>query len=83
MFAEEQDVWNGAGFAGLDETMLECTRGGVGQQACVYLPANFFWLLHETVAVSGGLPPISIALTEQTRLPVPPKPFRPTIFITR
>jgi hypothetical protein len=74
MLAEEQDVWDGAGFAGFDELMLQCARGRVRQEPCVYLPADFFWVVHETVAVSGGLPPISITLTAQTRLPTLPKP---------
>jgi hypothetical protein len=74
MFAEEQDVWNGAGFVGFDELMLQRAGWGVGQDARVYLPADFFWVVHETVAVSGGLPPISIALTAQARLPMLPKP---------
>jgi hypothetical protein len=75
MLAEEQDIRNGAGFAGFDELMLKRAGGDVGQKACVYLPANFSWVVHETVAVFGGLPPISIALTAQARLPVPPKPL--------
>jgi hypothetical protein len=75
MLAEEQDVWDGAGFAGFDELMLERAGWGVGQEACVYLPADFLWVLHETVAVSGGLPPISIALTSQASLPMLPKPL--------
>jgi hypothetical protein len=82
MLAEEQDVGNGSGFAGFDELMLECARGSVGQQACVHLPADFLWVLHETVAVSGGLPPISIALTAQARLPMRPKPLL-QIFLSR
>jgi hypothetical protein len=75
MFTEEQDVWDGAGFAGFDELMLERAGWCVGQEACVYLPADFFWVVHETVTVSGGLPPISMVLTAQARLPVPPKPL--------
>jgi hypothetical protein len=75
MLAEEQDVWDDAGFAGFDKLMLKRAGWGVRQEACVYVPANFFRLLHETVAVSGGLPPISVALTAQARLPVPPKPL--------
>ena len=61
-------------FAGFDEPMLERAGWGVRQEACVYLPADFFWVVHESVAVSGGLPPISIALTAQARLPMLPKP---------
>jgi hypothetical protein len=76
MLTEEQDVWNGAGLAGFDESMLERAGWCVGQEACVYLPADFFWVIHETVAVSGGLPPISIALTAQARLTVPLKPLQ-------
>jgi hypothetical protein len=83
MLAEEQDVWNGAGFAGFDELMLERAGGGVGQEACVYLPADFFWVVHETVAVSGGLPPISIALTAQARLPMLPKSLLQIFSIAR
>ena len=75
VLAEEQDVGNGAGLAGFDELLLERACWGVGQHACVYLPADFFWLLHETIAVSGGLPPISIAITAQARLPMLPKPL--------
>jgi hypothetical protein len=74
MLAEEQDVGNSAGFAGFDELMLERAGLGVGQEARVYLPADFFWVVHETVAVSGGLPPISVAITAQARLPMLPKP---------
>ena len=47
MLAEQQHVWNGAGFAGFDELMLQFARGAVGEQACVHLPADFFWVLHE------------------------------------
>jgi hypothetical protein len=83
VLAEEQDVWDGAGFAGFDELVLQCARRGVGQEACVYLPADFFWLLHETVAVSGGLPPISVALTPQARLPMPPKPLLQIFSVAR
>jgi hypothetical protein len=83
MLAEEQDVWNGAGFAGFDELMLERAGWGVGQEACVYLPADFLWALHETVAVSGGLPPISIALTAQARLPMLPKPLLQIFLVAR
>src|SRR5271163_960354 len=75
VLAEEQDVWDGAGFAGFDELILERAGCGVGQEACVHLPASFFWLLHETVAVFGGSPPIRIALTAQARLPMLPKPL--------
>jgi|SRR5580658_1871864 hypothetical protein len=82
MLAEEQDVWDCAGFAGFDELMLELAGEGVGQEVCVYVPTDFFWLLHETVAISGGLPPISVALTAQARLPAPPKPL-PQIFPSR
>ena len=82
MLAEEQDVRDRAGFTGFHESTLQGAGGSVGQQPCVHLPANFFWMVHESVAISGGLPPISIALTAQARLPVPPKPFRPTFFIT-
>jgi hypothetical protein len=75
MLAEEQDVRDDSGFAGFDELTLQRAGWSVGQKACVYLPADFFWVIHETVAVSGGLPPISIAITAQARLPVPPKPL--------
>ena len=75
MLAEEQDVWDDAGFAGFNELILKRAGWGVRQEASVYLPANFFWLLHEAVAVFGGLPPISVALTAQARFPVPPKPL--------
>jgi hypothetical protein len=47
MLAEEQDVWDDAGFAGFDELMLERAGWGVGQEACVHLPADFFWVVHE------------------------------------
>jgi len=75
MLAEQQDIWNRAGFAGFDELLLQRAGWCVGQKARVYLPADFFWVVHETVAVSGGLPPISIALTAQARLPMLPKPL--------
>ena len=73
MLAEEQDVGDGAGFAGFYELILKRAGWGVRQEARVYLPADFLWMLHETVAVSGGLPPISIALTAQARLTMQPK----------
>ena len=74
VLAEEKDVWDRAGFARFDELVLKAAGLGVGQEARVYLPADFFWVVHETVAVSGGLPPIRIALTAQARLPMLPKP---------
>jgi hypothetical protein len=83
MFAEEQHVWDRAGFAGFDELTLECAGLGVGQEARVYLPADFFWVVHETVAISGGLPPISIASSAQARLPMLPKPPLQTFCIAR
>jgi hypothetical protein len=55
MLAEEQDVGDGAGFAGFYELILKRAGWGVRQEARVYLPAYFFWMLHETVAVSGGI----------------------------
>ena len=73
VLAEQQDVRDRAGFASFNEFLLERARGGVGQEACVYVPTDFFWVVHETVAVSGGLPPISVALTAQAGLPMLPK----------
>jgi hypothetical protein len=61
VLAEDQDVWDRAGFAAFDELMLQCAGLGVGQDAHIHLPADFFLLVHKTVAVSGGLPPITIA----------------------
>jgi hypothetical protein len=59
VLAEEQDVWNGASFAGFDELMLECASWGVGQEARVYLPADFFWLVHEPLRTHLSLPNIT------------------------
>jgi hypothetical protein len=47
MLAEEQDVGDRAGFAGCDELTLQRASLGVGQESCVHLPANFFWVVHE------------------------------------
>jgi hypothetical protein len=56
VLAEEQDVGNGASFAGFDELTLERTSWGVGQEACVYLPADFFWVVHEPLNTHRMLP---------------------------
>src|SRR5271163_2406996 len=54
VLAEEQDVWDVAGFAGFDELILERAGLGVGQEACVHLPADFFWVDHEPLKRCGG-----------------------------
>jgi hypothetical protein len=56
VLAEKQDVWDGAGFAGFDELMLERARGRVRQEPCIYLPADFFWVVHEPLNVRRMLP---------------------------
>ena len=56
VLAEEQDVWNGAGFTGFHELILERAGRVVGQEPCVYLPADFFWVGHEPLNVHRMLP---------------------------
>src|SRR5271170_3047133 len=56
VLAEEQDVWDVAGFAGCDELMLERAGLGVGQEASVHLPADFFWVVHEPLKTRRLLP---------------------------
>jgi len=56
VLAEKQDVWDGAGLAGFDELMLERARGRVRQEPCIYLPADFFWVVHEPLNVRRMLP---------------------------
>jgi hypothetical protein len=59
MLAEEQEVWDRAGFAGFDELMLERAGWGVGQEACVHLPADFFWVVHGPLKMHRSLPDIT------------------------
>jgi hypothetical protein len=59
MLAEQQDVGNGAGFAGFDELILKRAGWSVGQEACVHLPADFFWMVHEPLKVHRSLPDIT------------------------
>ena len=56
VLAEEQDVGDGASFAGFDELILERAGWGVGQEACVYLPADFFWVVHVPLKTRRRLP---------------------------
>src|SRR5271168_2205704 len=59
VLAEQQDVWDRAGFASFNEFLLERARGGVGQEACAYLPADFFWVVHEPLKTHRWLPDIT------------------------
>src|SRR5271156_5597652 len=59
VLAEQQDVWDRAGFASLDEFLLERARGGGGQEACVYVPTDFFGVVQEPLKTHRWLPDIT------------------------
>src|SRR5271156_4688242 len=59
VLAEQQDVRDRAGFAGLDELVLRRPRWGVGQEACVYGPTDFFGVVHEPLKTHRWLPDIT------------------------
>jgi hypothetical protein len=53
VLANQEHVGNCAGFARLDELLLQFARRAVGDQPLVYHPAGFFWLYQSSLEITA------------------------------